>query len=68
MDKNTPLSSFPSSEHEMDPNGKIPAKKKVESNFTEPSVQIIKNILNYSKTLNIMPSKSVIEFVEYITN
>jgi hypothetical protein len=68
--KNTPLSSLPSSEHEhkMESKGKEIAKNKAEVDPFEPSVQVIKNIQNYSKTLTVKPSASVLEFVEYITN
>ena len=68
MDKNTPLSSLPSSDHEMESKGKDVAKNKVETDPTEPSIQAIQNIKNYSKSLNIEPSKSVLQFVEYIKN
>lgn len=71
MDKNTPLSSLPSSENEMESKGKDTAKNKPQAKAvdpTEPSAQVLKNIQNYSKTLNIKPSKSVLQFVEYITN
>jgi hypothetical protein len=69
MDKNTPLSSLPSSENEMESKGKDIAKSQAQTpDPTEPSAQVTKNILDYSKTLNIQPTKSVLEFVEYITN
>lgn len=68
MDKNTPLSSLPSSENEMESKGKEMAKNKAQSDPNEPSAQAVKNILNYSKTVQIKPSKSVLQFVEYITN
>jgi hypothetical protein len=68
MDKNTPLSSLPSSEHEMESKGKDIAKNKVETDPNEPSIQAIKNIQNYSKALNIQPTKSVLQFVEFIKN
>jgi glucose-6-phosphate isomerase len=69
MDKNTPLSSLPSSEHEMESKGKDISKKKVEVDTTTvPSLQVIKNIQNYSKALNVKTTKSVLQFVEYITN
>jgi len=68
MDKNTPLSSLPSSEHEMESKGKDMAKNKVEKDPNEPSLLSIMNIVNYSKSLNIEPTKSVLQFVEYIKN
>lgn len=68
MDKNTPLSSLPSSGNEMESKGKDIAKNKAQVDPTEPSVQVLKNIQNYSKTLNIKPTKTVLQFVEYITN
>lgn len=68
MDKNTPLSSLPSSEHEMESKGNDISKKKVEQDPTEPSLQVIMNIKNYSKALNVKTTKSVLQFVEYITN
>ncbi len=68
MDKNTPLSSLPSSEHKMESKGKEAAKNKVEVDPTEPSIQVIKNIQNYSKALNVKTTKSVLQFVEYFTN
>ena len=67
MDKTTPLSS--SSEHEMESKGKETAKdKKVETDPTEPSFQVIKNIQDFSKALKVEPTKTVVEFVEYISN
>jgi hypothetical protein len=68
MDKNTPLSSLPSSENEMESKGKDITKNKVQADPSEPSAQVIKNIQNYSKTLTIKQSKTVLQFVEYITN
>jgi len=69
MDKNTPLSSLPSSEHEMESKGKKDiAKSKVEKDPNEPSIMAIMNIQNYSKSLNIQSTKSVLQFVEYIKN
>jgi hypothetical protein len=69
MDKNTPLSSLPSSEHEMESKGKDISKKKTEAvDPTEPSLMVIRNIQNYSKALNIKTTKSVLQQVEYITN
>ena len=68
MDKNTPLSSLPSSEHEMESKDKNIAKNKVEKDPNEPSLQAIMNIQNYSKSLNIQSTKSVLQFVEYIKN
>ena len=68
MDKNTPLSSLPSSENEMESKGKDIAKNKAQVDPTEPSVQVLKNIQNYSKALNVKPTKTVLQFVEYITN
>jgi hypothetical protein len=68
--KNTPLSSLPSSEHEhkMESKGKDMAKNKVEVDPNEPSIQALKNIQNYSKALDIKPTKSVLQFVEFIAN
>ncbi len=68
MDKNTPLSSLPSSEHEMESKGKDMAKKQVEKDPNEPSLMSIMNIVNYSKALKIEPTKSVLQYVEYIRN
>lgn len=70
MDKNTPLSSLPSSENEMESKGKDIAKNKAQQqpDVNEPSALVIKNIQNYSKALNVEPSKTVLQFVEYITN
>ena len=71
MDKNTPLSSLSSSENEMEPNGKDTTKNQAQTpapDPTEPSAQVLKNIQNYSKALNIKPTKSVLQFVEYLTN
>ncbi|HTB31259.1 MAG TPA: hypothetical protein VK808_04485 [Bacteroidia bacterium] len=68
MDKNTPLSSLPSSEHEMESKGKDMAKNKVEKDPLEPSIQAIMNIKNYSKSLHVEQTKSVLQFVEYIKN
>lgn len=68
MDKNTPLSSLPSSEHEMESKDKNIAKDKIEKDPNEPSIMAIMNIQNYSKSLNIQPTKSVLQFVEYIKN
>jgi hypothetical protein len=69
MDKNTPLSSLPSSENEMESKGKDITKSQAQTpDPTEPSAQVLKNIKDYSKALDIKPSKSVLEFVEYITN
>jgi hypothetical protein len=68
MDKNTPLSSLPS-ENEMESKGKDIAKNKAQQpDANEPSAQVLKNIQNYSKALNVEPSKTVLQFVEYITN
>ena len=68
MDKNTPLSSLPSSEHEMESKGKDIAKNKVEKDPNEPSAGSIMNILNYSKALKVETTKSVLQYVEYIKN
>jgi hypothetical protein len=68
MDKNTPLSSLPSSEHEMESKGKNIAPKKVEKDPNEPSQLSIMNILNYSKALKVETTKSVLQHVEYIKN
>lgn len=68
MEKNTPLSSLPSSEHEMESKGKHAAKNREEAALTEPSVQVIRNIKSYSKALNVKSTKSALKFVEYITN
>jgi len=72
MDKNTPpLSSLPSSEHEMESKGNDMAKDKAQqpaADPTEPSAQVLRNIQNYSKALNVKPTESVLQFVEYITN
>jgi hypothetical protein len=69
MDKNTPLSSLPSSENEMESKGKDIAKNQAQTpDPAEPSAQVLKNIQNYSKALNIKPTKSVLQFVEYLTN
>ncbi len=68
MDKNTPLSSLPSSEHEMESKGNDISKKKAEADPNEPSLMVIKNIQNYSKALNVKTTKSVLQFVEFITN
>ena len=69
MDKNTPLSSLPSSGNEMESKGKDIAKNKAQQpDANEPSAQVLKNIQNYSKALNVEPSKTVLQFVEYITN
>jgi hypothetical protein len=71
MDKNTPLSSLPSSEHEMESKGNDMANKAQQqpaADPTEPSAQVIKNILNYSKALDVKPTQSVLQYVEYITN
>lgn len=70
MDKNTPLSSLPS-EHEMESKGNDITQNQAQpqpADPTEPSAQILKNIQNYSKALNIQPTKSVLQFVEYIKN
>ena len=68
MDKNTPLSSLPSSENEMESKGNDISKKKAEKDPNEPSLMVIMNIQNYSKALKVESTKSVIQFVEYITN
>lgn len=69
MDKNTPLSSFPSEhDHKMDSTGEDITRKKVVVDTTEPSAAVIKNILNYSRSLNIEKSKSVLQSIEYIPN
>jgi len=69
MDKNTPLSSFPSEhDHKMDSKGEDITRKKVVIDPTEPSAAVIKNILNYSRSLNIEKSKSVLQSIEYIPN
>lgn len=68
MDKNTPLSSLPSSEHEMESKDKDMAKKKVEQDPTEPSLNVIKNIQSYSKALKVETTKTVLQHIEYITN
>jgi hypothetical protein len=68
MDKNTPLSSLPSSEHEMESKGKDIAKNKIEKDPNEPSIMAIMNIQNYSKSLNIQTTKSVLQFIEFIKN
>jgi hypothetical protein len=69
MDKNTPLSSLPSSEHDMESKDKKNiAPKKVEVDPMEPSLLVIKNIQNYSKSLTVKTTKSVLQYVEYITN
>jgi hypothetical protein len=68
MDKNTPLSSLPSSGNEMESKGKDITKNKSQADPNEPSAEIIKNIVNYSKALNVKPSKTVLQFVEYIKN
>jgi hypothetical protein len=69
MDKNTPLSSLPSSENEMESKGKNIANSQAQTpDPAEPSAQVVKNILDYSKTLNVKPTKSVLQFVEYISN
>ncbi len=68
MDKNTPLSSLPHSDSDMDArNNNIPTNK-VENDPTEPSVQVINNILNYSKALKVTPTQTVVEHFEYLTN
>ena len=69
MDKNTPLSSLPSSENEMESKGKNIANSQAQTpDPAEPSAQVVKNILDCSKTLNVKPTKSVLQFVEYISN
>ncbi len=69
MDKNTPLSSLPSSEHEMEKKDKdISKKKTTEVDPTEPSLNVIKNIQNYSKALNVKSTKTVLQQIEYISN
>lgn len=69
MDKNTPLSSLPSSDHEMESKGKDITKNEApKADPTEPSAQVVANILNYSKSLKIEPTQSVLQFVEYIKN
>jgi len=67
MDKNTPLSSLPHSDSDMDAKNNIPVNK-VEKDPIEPSAQVINNILNYSKALKVTPTETVVEHFEYITN
>jgi hypothetical protein len=69
MDKNTPLSSLPSSENEMENGKDITKSDKIQApDPTEPSAQVMMNIQNYSKSLKVEPTKSVLQFVEYIIN
>ncbi len=69
MDKNTPpLSSLPSSEHNMESKVNETAKNKVEQDPTEPSAEVIRTIQNFSKALAVEPTKSDLQFVEYIKN
>ena len=68
MDKNTPLSSLPSSEHDMESKGNDISKNKVEADPSEPSLNVINNIKNYSRALNVKPTKSVLQYVKYIIN
>ena len=67
MDKNTPLPSS-HSESNMDAKDKNIPVNKAEKDPNEPSVQVINNILNYSKALKVTPTTTVIEHFEYITN
>lgn len=68
MDKNTPLSSLPHSDSDMDATNKNIQANQGEKDLTVPSVQVINNILNYSKALNVAPTKTVVEHFEYLTN
>jgi hypothetical protein len=66
MQKKTTTLLLP--QHGTDSSVRLTASELNEQKLAEPSHQTIENILNYSKALNVEPSKVTGRFIEYLGN